>query len=54
MKSGNLNFLEPAGPLQACNRIALPFCEYYELEKFWQYNLITKKLVQLCGDTEIN
>ena len=25
MKSGNLNFLEPSGPLQACNRIALPF-----------------------------
>ena len=25
MKSGNLNFLEPFGPLQACNGIALPF-----------------------------
>ena len=25
MKSGNLNFLEPSGPLQACNRIALLF-----------------------------
>ena len=25
MKSGNLNFLEPAGPLQACNGAALPF-----------------------------
>jgi len=24
MKSGNLNFLEPYGPLQACNRTALP------------------------------
>jgi len=22
MKSGNLNFLEPSGPLQACNRTA--------------------------------
>ena len=22
MKSGNLNFLEPSGPLQACNGIA--------------------------------
>jgi len=21
MKSGNLNFLEPSGPLQACNRL---------------------------------
>ena len=25
MKSGNLNFLEPSGPLQASNRTALPF-----------------------------
>ena len=25
MKSGNLNFLEPCGPLQACNGTALPF-----------------------------
>jgi len=25
-KSGNFNFLEPSGPLQACNGTALPFC----------------------------
>jgi hypothetical protein len=25
MKSGNLNFLEPSWPLQACNGTALPF-----------------------------
>jgi hypothetical protein len=24
MKSGNLNYLEPSGPLQACNGTALP------------------------------
>jgi hypothetical protein len=24
MKSGNLNFLKPSGPLQACNGTALP------------------------------
>jgi len=24
MKSGNLNLLEPSGPVQACYRIALP------------------------------
>jgi len=24
MKPGNLNFLEPSGPLQACNGAALP------------------------------
>jgi len=26
MKSGNLKFVEPPGPLQACNGTALPFC----------------------------
>jgi len=25
MKSGNLNFLEPSGPLHTCNETALPF-----------------------------
>jgi len=25
MKSGNLNFLEPSGPFQACNGTALPY-----------------------------
>ena len=25
LKSGNLNFLKPSGPVQVCNRIALPF-----------------------------
>ena len=25
MKSGNLNLLEPSGPIQACNGTALPF-----------------------------
>jgi len=25
MKRGNLNFLEPSGPLQACNGTDLPF-----------------------------
>ena len=28
MKSGNLNFLEPSGPLQACNGTALPLLVY--------------------------
>ena len=31
MKSGNLNFLEPSGPLQACNGTALPFFYYVYL-----------------------
>ena len=25
LKSGNLNLLEPSGPVQACNGVALPF-----------------------------
>jgi len=29
MKSGNLNFLEPSGPLQACNRTTLPFFFFF-------------------------
>ena len=27
LKSGSLNLLEPSGPVQACNGIALPFTE---------------------------
>jgi len=29
LKSGSLNLLEPSGPVQACNGIALPF--YHDL-----------------------
>jgi hypothetical protein len=32
MKSGNLNFLEPFGPLQACKGIALTLHAQYFLE----------------------
>ena len=28
LKSGRLNLLEPSGPVQACNGIALPFLAY--------------------------
>ena len=31
-KSGSLNFLEPSGPLQACNGTALPFAVQMEYE----------------------
>jgi len=34
VKSGNLNFLEPSGPLQACDGTALPFIV---LKKFLCY-----------------
>ena len=29
LKSGSLNLLEPSGPVQACNGIALPFNFFY-------------------------
>jgi len=28
LKSGILNLLEPSGPVQACNGIALPFSQW--------------------------
>jgi hypothetical protein len=36
-KSGNLNFLEPSGPLQACNGTALPYFRKYcaKIEVVW-------------------
>jgi len=33
MKSGNLNFLEPSGPLQACNGTDLPLEDVLKLKK---------------------
>jgi len=39
MKSGNLNFLEPSGPLQACNGAALPFIIHYFILVFELHNL---------------
>jgi hypothetical protein len=39
MKSGNLNFLEPSGPFQACNGTALPILIYENVvgrsEELW-------------------
>jgi len=44
MKSGNLNFPEPSGKLQACNGTALPLYQTCEEQKFSQQgcNFITK------------
>jgi hypothetical protein len=36
MKSGNLNFLEPSGPLQACNGSALPYTVTADTEDYLQ------------------
>jgi hypothetical protein len=35
MKYGNLNFLEPSVPLQACNGTALPFYVSYIFQQLW-------------------
>ena len=37
MKSGNLNFLEPSGPLQACNGTALPYIYIYIYTRVYIY-----------------
>jgi len=34
LKSGNLKLLEPSGPVQACNGIALPCCHILRHDKF--------------------
>ena len=43
-KSGSLNFLEPSGPVQACNGTALPF--YRKLENCWSKKNILVKAVK--------
>jgi hypothetical protein len=45
LKSGGPNFLEPLGPVQACNGIALPLTllHLYQLDTFYvvnDYNLL--------------
>ena len=39
MKSGNLNFLESSGPLQACKGTALPFTALIEGEFKTKHNI---------------
>ena len=50
MKSGNLNFLEPSGPLQACNGTDLPFTFYVQqpsLQNRVVYEIMWKNIVEL-------
>ena len=46
-KSGNLNFLEPFGPLQACNGTALPFYLYDTVKPGRQLILVLKHILLL-------
>ena len=47
MKSGNLNFLEPSGPLQACNGTPLPLPLYKVISKFIDYDLIILRVTMV-------
>ena len=57
MKSGNLNFLEPSGPLQACNGTALPFysqstfmfCVFLRTDS--SFSLCSNKLMMFIPET---
>jgi hypothetical protein len=45
LKSGNLNFLEPPGPLQTCNGTALPLPFTYWLRETVQLDLLEMKKI---------
>jgi len=48
MKSGSLNLLEPSGPVQACNGIAVHFTiSSAEIGKLWCSELLTSTLHQV-------
>ena len=57
MKSGSLSFLEPSGPLQACNETALPFNnESYifrrkEVEKKMSCLAVASPVATVCTKT---
>ena len=46
MKSGNLNFLEPSGPLQVCNGTALPHIDKLSVRKV-HYQTIHLQIVRV-------
>ena len=50
MKSGNLNFLEPCGPLQACNGTALrlPIIYVVNLHDVWRFEFTSAYMVFGC------
>jgi len=52
LKSGSLNLLEPSGPVQACNGIALPLPVPFFTYQWWrtsQGNLFTYgRKIRLC------
>ena len=49
MKSGNLKFLEPSGPLQACNGSTNLYLLLYQVKLIYKlYDIVIKLLIWLC------
>ena len=53
LKSGSLNLLEPSGPVQACNGIALPFPFTYIFLVYLQFLLFLLKSIHYMQGTAI-
>jgi hypothetical protein len=53
MKSGNLNFLEPSGPLQTCNGTALPGTQLVIREVTNLFRMLTNKTLRYAGNKAI-
>ena len=53
MKSGNLNFLEPSGPLQACNRTALPCIHHHDIGSVFMTDMVPNYTQIYCCGAEI-
>jgi len=51
LKSGNLNFQEPSGPVQVCNGIALPLP--FTTLKFWLSCMVILKENRPCSEKEL-
>jgi len=54
MKSGNLNFLEPSGPLQACNGTALPLRHLEVPERQYTYYVTLRRFCEAIVAVESN
>jgi len=48
MKSGSFKLLEPSGPVQACNGIALPFTKLRELRKKCVGEIFPTRAMKAC------
>jgi len=53
-KSGRLNFLEPSGPVQACNGTALPFTKAYNSQCLTNQALLVKSVIQTISKNKQN